>query len=164
MAEYVFKETQKFNRIWIGAVLLLVTGITLWSLFFASPPKTAEGWEKIVPIGIVLLVIALMFSVTLKTRIDGNSLSFNYFPFIQTRKYHFHDIESLELIEYNGLLTYGGWGIKRNLDSWSYTTGGKYGIMVKTNKKKFLLGTQMPLEVQKAIDQFNEFKVQSHGS
>jgi hypothetical protein len=164
MAEYVFKETQKFNRIWIGAVLLLVTGITVWSSFFASPPKPSEGWEKILPLAIVLLVFVLMFSLTLKTRIDGNSLSFSYFPFIQTRKYLFHEIESMELIEYNGLLTYGGWGIKRNMDSWSYTTGGKHGIMVKTNKKKFLLGTQMPLEAQKAIDQFKEFNLQSHGS
>lgn len=164
MAEYVFKETQKFNRIWIWAVLLLVTGITVWSLFFGNAPKQSEGWEKMIPIAIVALVNTLIFSLKLKTRIDGSSLSFSFSPFISTRKYHFDEIESMELIEYNGLLDYGGWGIKWNLDSWSYTTGGKHGIMVKTNKKKFLLGTQMPLEAQKAIDQFKKFKVQSHGS
>jgi hypothetical protein len=164
MAEYVFKETQKFNRIWIWAVLLLVTGLTAYGLFFGNAPKPVEGWEKIIPIAILFLVNALIFSLKLKTRIDSKSLSFSYFPFISTRKYHFDDIESMELIKYNGLSQYGGWGIKWNMDSWSYTTGGKHGIMVKTNKKKFLLGTQMPLEAQKAIDQFKEFKVQSHGS
>ncbi len=111
----------------------------------------------------VVLVNTLVISLKLKIRIDSNSLSYSYFPFIKTRTYHFEEIESMELIEYNGLMDYGGWGIKWNLDSWSYTTGGKHGIMVKTNKKKFLLGTQMPFEAQKAIDQFTEFKFQSHG-
>jgi hypothetical protein len=121
-------------------------------------------WGIVFPIGILALVNILLFKMELKTRIDQDSLSFRYFPFIKERKYRFEEIDSMDLIEYNGLLEYGGWGIKWNFDSWSYTTGGKHGILVKTKKKKFLLGTQKPAEAQKAIDQFNEFKSQSNGS
>jgi hypothetical protein len=64
----------------------------------------------------------------------------------------------MELIEYNGLWEYGGWGIKWNGDSWSYTTGGKWGILVKTQDKKFLIGTQKPEEAKQAIAQFLAFK------
>jgi hypothetical protein len=100
----------------------------------------------------------------LSVKINGNSLVFDFFPLIRERKYQFEVIKSMELIEYNSLLKYGGWGIRYNFDSWAYNTGGKYGIMVHLKDKKFLLGTHKPAEVRKAIEQFNNFKLQSHGS
>lgn len=162
MANYLFQEAQRIRRFWIWGITILVIGIVLSSIFLSS--GTSLDWGIVFPIGILALVYILLFKMELKTRIDQDSLSFSYFPFIKERKYRFEEIDSMELIEYNGLLEYGGWGIKWNLDSWSYTTGGKHGILVKTKKKKFLLGTQKPEEAQKAIDQFNEFKSQSHGS
>jgi hypothetical protein len=164
MANFIFQETQRFRQIWIWAILIGVTAISLWAMFFAEPTKPTEGWEIAIPIGILTLIIFLFLKLELKTRIDHVSLSFSYFPFIQERKYRFEDIDSMELIEYNGLLEYGGWGIKWNLDSWSYTTGGKHGIMVRIANKKFLLGTHKPEDAQKAIDQFNDFKSQSYAS
>ena len=65
----------------------------------------------------------------------------------------------MELVEYNGLWEYGGWGIKWNGDTWSYTIGGKWGVMVKTADKKFLLGTQKPEEVRQVIAEFKAFKL-----
>lgn len=163
MAQYVFKETQKFTQIWILAILLLVNSITVWGMFFTNPPKPTEGWENVVAITILLLVNGLLLSLTLKTRITSTSLSFSFFPFIQERKYSFGEIESMELIEYNSLLKYGGWGIRYNFDSWAYNTGGKFGIMVTTKSKKFLLGTHKPEEAEKAITHFLETKSQNHG-
>lgn len=162
MANYLFQEAQRIRRFWIWGITILVIGIVLSSIFLSS--GTSLDWGIVFPIGILALVNILLFKMELKTRIDQDSLSFSYFPFIKERKYRFEEIDSMDLIEYNGLLEYGGWGIKWNFDSWSYTTGGKHGILVKTKKKKFLLGTQKPAEAQKAIDQFNEFKSQSHGS
>ncbi|MFL0684683.1 MAG: hypothetical protein ACJLTB_15905 [Algoriphagus aquaeductus] len=162
MANYLFQEAQRIRRFWIWGITILVIGIVLSSIFLSS--GTSLDWGIVFPIGILALVYILLFKMELKTRIDQDSLSFSYFPFIKERKYRFEEIDSMDLIEYNGLLEYGGWGIKWNLDSWSYTTGGKHGILVKTKKKKFLLGTQKPAEAQKAIDQFNEFKSQSNGS
>jgi hypothetical protein len=162
MADFIFQEIQRFRQIWIWGILILVTGIVVGSFFFSS--EETSDWDLAIPLGIIGLVFLLLIKLELKTRIDQDTLSFSYFPFIKKRKYSFEEIISLELKEYNGLLEYGGWGIKWNLDSLSYTTGGKHGILVKTKKKKFLLGTQKPKEAQKAIDQFNEFKSLSHGS
>lgn len=161
MANFTFQEIQRFRQFWIWAILILVTGIAMASIFFSSGAKL--DWTLAIPLGIIGLVYLLLFKLELKTRIDQDSLSFSFFPFIKERKYSFKDLVSLEVIEYNGLLEYGGWGIKWNGSSWSYTTGGKYGILVKTTKKKFLLGTQKPEEAKTAIDQFNEFKALSHG-
>lgn len=164
MSHYVFKETQRFNQVWIWAILIGVTAISGWAMFFTESPKPTEGWEKAIPLGILVFVFALFLNLKLKIRIDSESLRFSYYPIIRERKYRFEDIESMDLIEYNGLLQYGGWGIKWNLDSWSYTTGGKHGILVKTGNKKFLLGTHKPEEARKALEQFANFKSQSYGS
>lgn len=163
MAAYVFKETQKFTQTWIWAIILLVDGISVWALFFENPTKTTQGWENLAPLAILLLVNALFLSLTLKTQINSTSLSFSFFPFIRERKFQVNEIESLELTEYNSLLQYGGWGIRYNFDSWTYNTGGKFGIMVKTKSKKFLLGTHKPEEARKAIEQFLATKSQNHG-
>ena len=163
MVQYVFKETQKITQIWIWTLLLLVNSILVWGLFFANPPKPTEGWENVVPLSMMLLVNGLLLSLTLNTRISSTSLSFSFFPLIKERKYSFGEIESMELIEYNSILKYGGWGIRYNGDSWAYNTGGKFGILVTTESKKFLLGTHKPEEAQKAIAHFKENKSQNHG-
>lgn len=164
MANFIFQETQRFRQVWIWGILIGVTAISLWAMFFAEPTKPTKGWELAIPIGMLVLIIFLFLKLILKTRIDHVSLSFSYSPFIKERKYRFEDIDSMELIEYNGLLEYGGWGIKWNIDSWAYTTGGKHGFLVKTGNKKFLLGTHKPEEARKALEQFANFKSQSYGS
>lgn len=154
MGSYVFKETQRFNQPWIWAVMVLVTGITFYGIF----TQPIEGWEVIIPIIILGLVFMLFVSLQLKTRIDENGLSFSYFPLIGQRKYSTDQIEKLELIEYNSLTKFGGWGIRYNFTMWAYNVGGKHGLIVSLKDKKFLIGTQKPEEMQKAIKQFEELK------
>lgn len=162
MANFIFQEAQRFRQIWIWGILITVTGVAIGSILFTSP--TGLEWEHAIPVGIIGVVILLLFNLELKTRIDHSRLTFSYSPFIRERHYRFEEIVSLELIEYNGFWEYGGWGIKWNGDMWSYTTGGKYGLLVKTTDKKFLLGTQNPKDAQKAIELFEEYKSNTYGS
>jgi hypothetical protein len=159
MTQLVFQETQRFRQIWIWAVLLGVTGITLGSLFFLKRESPLSFTDFAFPLGMLLLVNGLFYSFTLSTRITRDRLSFRFFPFIQWRSYHFEEVESLELVAYNGLWDYGGWGIKWNGDTWSYTTGGKWGLLLKTRDKKILLGTQNPDEIKQALAHFTAFKL-----
>lgn len=158
MAKYVFKETQRFNQPWIWGILILVSLITLYGMI--SQP--IEGWEAIIPIIILGLVILLFAIMQLKTRIDESGLIFSFSPFIGQRKYSHEQIQNLELIEYNSLLKFGGWGIRYNFDMWAYNVGGKNGLIVTLKNKKFLIGTQKPEEMKKAIEQFNELKTGNH--
>ncbi|WP_373523765.1 hypothetical protein [Aquiflexum sp.] len=154
MAKFIFRETQRFNQTWIWAILVLVTGITFYGIF----TQPVEGWDIIIPIIILGLVFMLFVSLQLKTRIDENGLSFSYFPLISQRKYSTDQIKKLELIEYNSLTKFGGWGIRFNFAMWGYNVGGKHGLIVTLKDKKFLIGTQKPEEMQKAIKQFEELK------
>ena len=156
MTPPIYKETQQIRQIWIWAILLTVTGFAGGTMIYQliNDTQTSLG-ELILPVGVLVFVNGLFFSMRLTTRLDASSLTFTYFPFLRKKVYPLSELASMELIAYNGLLEYGGWGIKWNGDCWSYTTGGTHGILVKTKDKKFLLGTQKPEEVKKAIDHFN---------
>ncbi|MDA1269337.1 MAG: hypothetical protein O2829_09670 [Bacteroidetes bacterium] len=158
MIQVVFQETQRFRQIWIWVLILGITGIAIGSLFLLEGEDPLTYRDLAFPIGMLLLLNILFLSFTLSTRIEVDCLSFRFFPFTRWRNYHFEDVEAMELVEYNGFWDYGGWGIKWNGDSWSYTTGGKWGILVQTSKKKFLLGTQKPEEAKQAVAQFLAFK------
>lgn len=159
MATYIFRETQRFKQPWIWAIIILATGTIIYGMI--SQP--IEGWEVVIPILILGLVILLFVSMQLKTRIDESGLTFSFFPFIRQRKYSTDQIKSLELIEYNSLLKFGGWGIRYNFDMWAYNVGGKHGLVITLKDKKFLIGTQKPEEMKKAIQQFRELKESNHG-
>ena len=158
MTQVLFQETQRFRQIWIWALILGISGVSLSSLFFLEDKPPLNFGDLAFPIGMILLLNTLFLSFTLTTRIEGDSLSYRFFPFTRWRTFRFEEIETLDLVEYNGLWEYGGWGLKWNGDSWSYTTGGKWGILVKTTNKKFLLGTQKPEQVRQVIDGFKTRK------
>ena len=159
MTKVIFQETQRFRQIWIWVLILGISGFSISSLFLLEDKAPLSSVDLAFPIGMILLLNVLFLSFTLSTRIEADSLSYRFFPFTRWRTFRFKEIEALDLIEYNGLWEYGGWGIKWNGDTWSYTTGGKWGIIVKTTNKKFLLGTQKPEEVREVIDRFKAFKL-----
>ena len=154
MTKVVFQETQRFRQIWIWALLLGITGISLSSIFFMEREAPLTFSDIAFPIGMLLLLNLLFLSFKLSTRIEEDRLSFRFFPFTRWRSYPLDAIDAIELVEYNGLWEYGGWGIKWNGDTWSYTTGGKWGVIVKTTDKKFLLGTQQPEQIRQVIAEF----------
>ena len=158
MKSLIFQETQRFRQIWIWALILGISGFSISSLFLLEDKAPLTFVDLAFPLGMILLLNILFLSFTLSTRIEADSLSYRFFPFTRWRTFRFEEIENLELVEYNGLWEYGGWGIKWNGDTWSYTTGGKWGILVKTADKKFLLGTQQPEQVKQVIAEFNTYK------
>lgn len=154
MGNYVFTETQKFNKTIIWAIMIISL-----SLLFLVPilpfvgNKITNGiWASLL---VLTGVITLLASVRLQIRIDRTKLMFRYIPFINSWKtYSFDEIQEIKLIKYNSLREFGGWGIRYNFDSWLYNTGGRYGIKVIVGNKKFILGTYKPDEASKAIEQF----------
>ena len=158
MAKVVFQEIQRFRQIWIWVLILGISTFSIGSLFFLEDKAPLTLMDLAFPIGMVLLLNVLFLSFTLSTRMEEDSLSYRFFPFTRWRTFRNEEVETIDLVEYNGLWEYGGWGIKWNGDTWSYTTGGKWGIIVKTTDKKILLGTQKPEEVRQVINEFKARK------
>jgi hypothetical protein len=154
MSKYVFSETQRFNQLWIWLVLAIVGGV----FFYKIVSETMESGEILLFVFATGLVVLVLNSMRLEIRIDDQALSFTYFPFIPKRSYPIHQIDNLELIKYNSLFKFGGWGIRYNGIMWAYNVSGKFGVLVTLNDRKFLLGTQRPKEMKVAIENFKHLK------
>ncbi|WP_209330547.1 hypothetical protein [Lunatimonas salinarum] len=161
MSKTIFKETQKFKDLWICLTIFLTAVVALWILAQTTLQEDLNDWQgALVAVFVLISVAVLLFVIELDVKIDERHLRFRYFPLLAERTYPLEDIESLSLIRYNSLRKFGGWGIRTNFQYWVYNTGGNHGIMVKTKKKQFLLGTQQPEAALGAIQWFNQQKLQ----
>ncbi len=109
--------------------------------------------------GIILLILALFFMfLRLDTEIREDGIYYQLFPFhFKMRKIAFDDIEKVYVRKYNPLMEYGGWGIRLGLfgKGWAINISGNKGIQIEfknKKKRKFLLGTQKPEEVEAVLN------------
>lgn len=123
----------------------------------------------IIIVNIILLSIIVLFYITkLKTKIDENSINFEFFPFHigfidfkfqkMEKTIPFEAIEKMEVVTYNPIFDYGGWGIRfGGMNTICYNTMGNKGLMIyKKDKEKVLIGTQKYQELEKIITQIKK--------
>ena len=145
-----FDEEQKFDQKWLWTLLIVVSIVILavqFSVFFSSSVE-ASGFGFYFSLFNVFLVIGLigLFAVMkLKTSIDKEKISMEFFPFVK-KEVAWRDIRKAEVLDYGFV---GGWGIRL----WTkygtvYNTKGSKGLYIQLNDdKKFLIGTQRPDEM-----------------
>jgi len=87
----------------------------------------------------------------LKTEITRDTLSFRFVPFVK-RTIPWKDMETFKVINYGFV---GGYGVRLTMKYGTvYNVRGKEGLFVKLkNGKTFIIGTQKPKELEKAIQQ-----------
>ncbi len=108
--------------------------------------------------GIMSLALTLILNIKLETRIDHLGIQFRYLPFI--RKWRLLSKEYIlaaEVITFNPLLDYGGWGMKGNKTTKLYNITGDQGVLVDTGEsKKILLGTLKAKELSSFLEDWIE--------
>lgn len=161
MANLVFNESQTYRGTWLIYLILLIelpTVILLTVLFFTSEEKQEMGIALVFVFGIMSLALTLILNIKLETRIDHLGIQFRYLPFI--RKWRLLSKESIlaaEVITFNPLLDYGGWGMKGNKTTKLYNITGDQGILVDTGEsKKILLGTLKAKELSSFLEDWIE--------
>ena len=161
MANFVFNESQTYRGTWLIYLILLIelpTVILLTVLFFTSEEKQEMGIALVFVFGIMSLALTLILNIKLETRIDHLGIQFRYLPFI--RKWRLLSKESIlaaEVITFNPLLDYGGWGMKGNKTTKLYNITGDQGILVDTGEsKKILLGTLKAKELSSFLEDWIE--------
>lgn len=158
----VFIEEQKFTQpLFIGlSIALIVTGVTFiteWDTTLQN--SLGEKLGAFSGIFIVLLVILLFMNLKLKTRIDENGISYQFYPFHRSYKIiSWNNISNSYIRNYNAIFEYGGWGMKLNFMKKSgkaFTTSGNIGLQLKLkNGRKILIGTQKKNELQRVLDTY----------
>ena len=153
-----FKETQRFNQLWIwipiivgGLIPIGIFGIGLYQQVirkhpFGNHPMSNNGLI-ITSILVVVLYLCLLFlfgSLKLSTAIDDTGISYRFFPFhLKYRIIHWNEIEEFEVVTYKPVVDYGGWGIRYGKKGRAYNVSGDKGLeLILKNGRRLLIGTQ----------------------
>lgn len=150
----VFVEEQQFKRWWLFIIMLaLITGLFLSFLF------SGNDEEAKIPILFAMLIIVLVFwlmlSLRLHTRIDNYGIVTRFSPFgFSKRRFSWNEIDQCYLRKYS-FREYGGRGMRVMKKKKAYTVGGNQGIqIIMKDDKKFLIGTQKPLDAKIVINYY----------
>lgn len=154
----VFKEEQRFTQWWLWAILLSINLFFVYVMFKQLWLKTPFG-DNPMP-NTVLIIFTLFFTaltlffcvLKLQTIINNKGVHYRFYPIQKNyRVKNWDDIKTADVVKYNPILDYGGWGIKHN----SYTVKNNIGIqLVLKNNKKLLIGTQKKEDVKKTIKNY----------
>ena len=99
---------------------------------------------------VVLAVIVVLFH-SLTVVISGEELVVQFGPGVIRRRFKLNEIESCQTVR---IPWYYGWGIRLTPDGMVFRVSGFHAIQIKLRTgKKYLIGTDVPQELEEAIRQ-----------
>lgn len=162
-------ETQKFKQPWIWIVLILsgvlvlgIFGMGIYRQIICRVPMGNHPMSDGGLIVIAFLMLALfsglfylLLSLKMTTLIDESGIRYRMYPFhIKYRLIRWDQLEKCEVVQYNPLLDYGGWGIRYGKKGKAFNVAGNKGLQLTLKKgEPILLGTQKPLELAEFLKQ-----------
>jgi hypothetical protein len=156
MKRTLFKEIQHFRQTWLWGLLLGIFIFPFWEII-SDLDNTNEnltnffGW---IFIGAMSLFLWFFYKIKLTTIITEQDISiwFNFFH-SKPKIIAWNEIQKAEIITYNPIMDYGGWGIRcGGLNSVAYNVSGNQGLQLYLkNDQKILIGTQKPEELRNSI-------------
>lgn len=155
MTRIIFKEVQRFRQVWLWTLLLGILFFPLWEisrdLLYNNTSNSYFGW---IFLCVMLVFLTFFYKLQLTTEITDEVIliRFNFFH-RKSKIITWNEIQKAEIITYNPIMDYGGWGIKYGgLNSIAYNVSGNQGLQLYLkNGKKILIGTQKPEELQNII-------------
>jgi hypothetical protein len=163
--ENSIREKQFFRQWWLLVILILIMGTLVVGLYvqlvldipFGNNPMSNSGF--IVLMFLLVSFFGAFFALRLESGADDRGVYFRFYPF--QRKYvllQWENIERIELLEYNPLTEYGGWGWRLSLSGkgTAYNVSGNKGIRfeLKSGKKR-LLGIQKTVEWNIVLEHYS---------
>lgn len=154
-----YQEKQTFFTWWLSGLLFLIfaAGVYMGWNNGEATSKTQSfwggaGWGLV----ITAVIFILIFSTQLRTSIDHKGIQIRFFPYMPKAKHwKWEDIDEVYVRKYT-FWEYGGWGYRLGNSGTAYNTKGFYGIqmVLKNGKKRVLIGTQNPEEMQRVLASF----------
>ena len=163
-----FEETQRFQQLWIwiptavgGLVPAVLFGAGIYTQLilhhpFGNHPMSDTGLVIAFSFTLLLflLLMLLLGSLRLKTVIDETGIRFRFLPF--QLKYHsirWEEVEKFDVIKYNPVRDYGGWGIRFGKKGRAYNVSGDIGLEVRLKTgRTILIGTQKEKEMRAILN------------
>lgn len=148
-----FKEVQRIDSLWPLLILAVTLGFN-WILYFRLDESNLDFFY--ISVSTAMLLSGILVMTKLTTRIDKEGIYFRLFPFqLRSRRIHWSEIDSIEVRKYSPIKEFGGWGLRWSRHGKAYSVRGSEGIhMILKDKKRILIGTQMPVEVREEVKRF----------
>jgi len=155
-----FKEEQKFIQWWLWLILIGIGILPAFGIYKQLIVGENFGNKPMSDLGLILFslfifaLIALFWFMRLKTEINQKRIQMNFFPFTK-KQVSWNEIKNTEIVNYGFV---GGWGIRLGTKYGTvYNTKGKIGLAIELNNgKKFLIGTQKEIELNRILNQINK--------
>src|SRR5215469_8630743 len=112
MEQEYFYEEQRYNQRWLWLILILVGALLVaLGLVILLKLKTGPG-VAVVPFGGACLSLVVFRLMRLDCKITDDTIAYRFFPIQRRfRTIPKADIRRCEVITYNTMRDYGGWGI-----------------------------------------------------
>jgi len=159
MSKALYKETQRFNQVWLYIIIAIPLGITFWGVVqqiilgkpFGNNP--APDWILLLTFLIPVLLFVFFFNLKLYTRIDKNGIYYRFAPVHRKERWiKWNEVKDVYVRRYRPIAEYGGWGFRNGRSGKALNTSGNMGLQIEfINGKKLLLGTQNPDEMERIL-------------
>ena len=159
MTNALFQEKQRFNQKWLMALMAGLVIFSFWGFIqqillgkpFGDNPASNLG--LILSSFLPLLIVAFIFVLHLRTKIDKNGIVYQFWPVHRKeRLIRWGEISRAYVRKYSPLLEYGGWGFRTGRKGKALNTSGNMGLQIEfVNGKKLLIGTQKPDELGRVL-------------
>lgn len=146
-----FYEQQKFDQKWMNTIIysILILSVVLFIVIF---------FEKAYIIATIVLLLGVMFFGLLKcirlvVKIDQATVKYKFFPVhIAFKTIVIDHTLRLEVVAYDPISEFGGWGIRINKHAKCYSTSGYFALKITmTGRKDTYIGTNEPDELRRFI-------------
>ena len=156
----LFSENQRFKQWWIHLITLGIFIFTSYAFIrqvILDHPFLDHPISDIALIGSwisSLIIVLLLFGILLQTRIKNDGIYIRFFPFMFSfRHYSWDQLSACYVRQYSPLGEFGGWGYRFGGGGKAFNTSGNKGLqLVFKNRKRLLIGTQMPLELEDTLN------------
>jgi hypothetical protein len=144
--------------------MLLVIGLMAWGMFVqlvnGDPWGTSPASDLVLAIvgvsviALCLLILYGLYALTLVVAVTDSDITVRMVPLLN-RSIALADVVKCELVDYNSIKEYGGWGIRwAPGKGWAYIVSGHEGVKLELSRgKKVMIGTQRAEELARAINE-----------
>ena len=158
--EVLFREVQRFRQWWLWLVIA-IGPLTVWLSTYrrfvlgerTGTRQLSDNPQLLLWVLIGIGLPLLFYSARLVTEVRSDGLYLRFFPFHWSfLRFPVDSIKHSEARTYSPIGEYGGWGIRYGWNGKAYNVSGNQGIQFELhNGKRFLVGSQRPLEFLAAL-------------
>lgn len=142
---------------WVIILIELPTLALLLTLYFTGQ-LGEDGWVPLLIVGGLMTgTFLLIFNMRLELRIDQNGLSFRNPPiYNRWTMFNKDEIDDYEIKKSDGLLEYGGVGVRFTLKTKAFIYFSDHILILKKGNRKYVFSTHKQREIQEVLNSWEE--------